>query len=156
MACVNNVPPLQLPITKVSTTVNGYGASTHGIAVSIGEPSQFFSMRPSASDNDTWVYNVNSCANNTDYQCIARLGGLYDPKVSNTKQITNSLGSWNGTPDTEFDTSEYLSYVFFNDIFKAGSEKDIYGYPFFAATEGNDLSNGMRLFTYLPSGGYQR
>ena len=138
MTCVNNVAPLQLPITSVSTTTTGSG-TTRGIAVSIGDPYQLFSMKPSTTDNNTWVYNVNSCANSSDYKCIARLGGLYDYKASHTSQVINSLSSWNGTPDSEF--QNVPSYILDNDIFLAGGNGDIYGFPFFSWTQEPSLAN---------------
>jgi hypothetical protein len=67
MACVNDMTPLQLPITSVSTSTTGSG-TTRGIAVSIGDPYQIFSMRPAISNNNTWVFNVNSCANASSYE----------------------------------------------------------------------------------------
>jgi hypothetical protein len=143
MACINSVAPLQLPITSVPATINGIGL-TQGIAVSIGDPHQLFSLRPTVADNDTWVYNIQSCANTSDYACIARLGGLYDPQSSHTGQVTNNLNSWNGTIDSELQPSG--SYVFFNDIFSAGGNGPIIGYPFVAYTrQHTDLNSKRRL-----------
>ena len=149
MACINNVAPLQLPIKDVATTVNGNGL-THGIALSIGNPHQLFSLKPTFSDNDTWVYNIQSCSNSSDYACIARLGGVYDPEMSHTGQVTNSESSWNGTIDSEI--SNPGQYVFFNDIFLAGGNGPIYGYPFIAYTQQKEYLNSKHQLFYHPMG----
>lgn len=141
MACVNDMTPLQLPITSVSTSTTGSG-TTRGIAVSIGDPYQIFSMRPAVSNNNTWVFNVNSCANASSYECIASLGGLYDPKASHTSQVINGLGSWNGTPDSEF--QNVPAYILDNDRFLAGGNGDIYGFPFFSWTQAPSSANSER------------
>jgi hypothetical protein len=144
MTCVNDVAPLQLPITSVSTSTTGAG-TTRGIAVSIGDPYQLFSMRPTTTNNNTFVFNVNSCANTSSYECIATLGGLYDPKLSHTSQVVNGLGSWNGTLDSEF--QHVSAYILDNDRFLTGGNGDIYGFPFFSWTQSPSLANGERCFT---------
>lgn len=141
MACINSVAPLQLPITSASTTINANGL-TQGIALSIGDPHQLFSLRPSVADNDTWVYNIESCSNTSDYACIARLGGLYDPKASHSSQVTNNVNSWNGSIDSELQPSG--SFLFFNDIFLTGGNGPIYGYPFVAYTRQQTVLNSKR------------
>ena len=145
MACVNNVPPLQLPISSYPTSPNG--GLTQGIAVSIGDSHQLFSLRPTTSDNNTWVYNVQSCANASDYSCIARLGGLYDPSKSQSSVPDNSLSSWNGTADSEFASLGHI--LFYNDEFLAGGNGVIYGYPFYSYTYPQSFANSGCPFSQL-------
>ena len=138
MSCANYAPPLQLPIKANPVSISAFGAA-RGIATTLGNPHQLFSMRPGANENNTFVSNLYQCITNTNYSCIAEHGGVYDPNLSHPTPITtNSVASWNGTPGVDVEDG---NYVFFNDYLEIAGH-GIPGFPFF--TFADKPSGGKR------------
>jgi hypothetical protein len=131
MACSNDAQPLQLPWKNVSITPDGYTVA-EGIPVEIGNPPQFFSLQPSVSVNNTWVFNIRDCVSDSNMSCTVPLEGVYDPSKSNTFRQTIQ-GDWNGTegPDVE----QGGPYVFFNDDMFLGTNETLYGFPIVTDTD---------------------
>jgi len=125
MACPNNVQPLQLPYKNVSLSASGFPIA-RGIAVEIGTPPQFLSLRPSTGGNNTFVFDLAACGSASNYSCTAPHGGVFAWRQSSTfHPVIES--NWNGTRDADVDSGG--TKVFFNDdiLFSQGGE--IYGYP---------------------------
>lgn len=124
MTCANGSPPLGLPWTNVSVSEDGL-AFTRGIEISVGNPQQIFSLTPSMSDPDIWLYNVADCPSAKNDTCLAQKGGVYDRSLSTTFDLT-TYAAWNGT-HTQFTDGPY---IFFNDELRFGSNGSSLGFPF--------------------------
>lgn len=122
---MNSASPLLLPWTNVTVTADNRAIS-RGIQFAIGTPPQILSLRPSLSNNDTFVFNSADCAPAND-SCIGLKGGVYSPAKSSTYR-RSPLTSWNGTQGLE--TAEG-SYIFFNDYVQLTSGISAYGFPAF-------------------------
>lgn len=127
---VGGINPVLLPYTNSPVSIGGYG-TTKGIALTIGEPNQFFSVKPGANQNNTFVVNTNYCQPPaSNWSCIAENGGVYDPALSPNTNTTNNAASWNGTQMTEEELGSDFRNIYFNDRFVVGGH-EIPGVPFF-------------------------
>jgi hypothetical protein len=125
---VSGIEPLVLPITGNSVSVGGYG-SAKGIGLTIGDPPNFFSMRPALNQNNTFVSNVNYCGSAQNLSCVAQQGGVYTPPPDVNR--TNTMAAWNGTHGRDVTDGEGSTRVFFNDRMDIGGHT-IPGLPFFS------------------------
>lgn len=112
-----------LPWTNVTVTTD-QSAITRGIQVSMGNPPQIVSLRPSTSDDVLYVVNKAQCAPEYNSSCIGSYGGVFDYGASNTFQQV-AEGQWNGTNDGN---PSQLSYIHFNDVLGFGNAT-LYGFP---------------------------
>lgn len=148
----DGIAPLPLAISnnRVSSTSQAF---SRGIAFDIG--GQLISASPALNDNNTWVAQTLTCANSTDWACIAELGGTYTP-TSGVK-ATSDPTAWNGTA-ADFLSNGQLNSVFYNDDIRIGPQT-LYGFPFYSY-EYSDTSayNGRpsRPYVYLELTGLSR
>lgn len=119
-----NVTPLELPIQNNIVANGGYG-SAKGVAISIGDPPQFFSLEPAFTTNNTWLTLADYCQGTQNYSCIAYYHGVYNPPAD--VNTTNTLASWNGSSTESSDTRN----IFYNDNAQIGG-REIYGMPYFS------------------------
>jgi len=126
MACANDAPPLQLPWKDIAITIND-NAVSRGIAVEIGTPPQFFSLRPGLGGNNIFVFDVTDCGTTSNLSCVTELGGVIDPSNSTTFEKTIQ-SAWNGTQGSWIDTN--YTYTFFNDKLTIGNAS-IPGFPLY-------------------------
>ncbi|KAK5062946.1 hypothetical protein LTR84_005022 [Exophiala bonariae] len=125
--CQNTADPLLLSIRHNSVAANGNDARAWGVFVELGEPAQPFSIRPSI-DDFTMVALSDNCLS-TDYACIARRGGVYNPEASSANITTLDIGSWNGTIQQYDDTI----FDYHNDVLtipQAVNTTEVWGWPF--------------------------
>ncbi|EXJ54702.1 hypothetical protein A1O7_10043 [Cladophialophora yegresii CBS 114405] len=122
--CANLPGPLYLPITYHQVGV-GSVAPAWGVRVEFGDPGQVVSLTPRMSDL-TLVANSGDCASSTDYDCLAWLGGTYDPTFSRT-EATQTAAGWNGT----LQGADPADFVLYNDVLTIGSNgRTVPGFPF--------------------------
>lgn len=119
-----NVTPLALPIQNNIVASGGFG-SARGVAISIGDPPQFFSLQPSFTTNNTWVTLADYCGGTKNYSCTAYYHGVYSPPAD--VNMTNDVLSWNGSSSESPDSRN----IFYNDDAVIGG-RDIPGMPFFS------------------------
>lgn len=134
--CKNLAEPLFLPISYTSVS-DGLAAPAWGVEIGIGRPVQIFSVAPSIWDY-VYVGNLNDCVSTVDYECLAYLGGTYDPALSGT-EVAATFSNWNGT--IEGDDPEL--YSFYNDVLTFGdNDTMVWGFPF---TTNSDTGTGKFL-----------
>jgi hypothetical protein len=121
--CQNGAPPMFLDWTNVTVTTD-QSALTRGVQISMGNPPQIVSLRPSTADSNLYVVNRAQCAPEYNDTCAGTYGGLFDSSKSSTfRQVAE--GQWNGTVSSNPNS---LSFVYFNDLLQFGNAS-IYGYP---------------------------
>ncbi|RMZ77754.1 hypothetical protein DV737_g4220, partial [Chaetothyriales sp. CBS 132003] len=140
MACANPATPLQLLITNNTVTEDG-ASSARGIAIGLGNPQQVLSLLPAVADSDLFIFNSADCGPSSNDSCIARKGGVFDPKKSSTYVVTTEA-QWNGTQDTSSDDG---SYIYFNDELRFGSDGVSFGFPAFLNQPGYGSQAGLPL-----------
>lgn len=112
-----------LPWSNVTVTTD-QKAITRGIPVSMGNPPQIVSLRPSTSDDILYVANREQCAPEYNSTCIATYGGVFDYS-SSSSFVQTPEGRWNGSSESN---PTQLSFVTFNDLLEFGNAS-IYGFP---------------------------
>ncbi|EXJ83737.1 hypothetical protein A1O1_07363 [Capronia coronata CBS 617.96] len=121
--CQNGAPPMILPWANVTVTTD-QKAITRGIPVSMGNPPQIVSLRPSTADDILYVVNREQCAPEYNSSCIGLYGGVFDYSSSNSF-LQVAEGQWNGSSNSN---PTQLSFVTFNDLLSFGNAS-VYGFP---------------------------
>jgi hypothetical protein len=112
-----------LPWTNVTVTLD-QKALSRGIPLSIGNPPQPVSLRPSTGDDELYVVNRAVCGPSYNDSCIGSYGGVFNPSASKSFYQV-SEGQWNGTIAQN---PNDLSLVYFNDVLTFGNAT-AYGFP---------------------------
>ena len=120
-----DIPPLQLAWSNTTVSIDGF-AVTRGIEVGLGTPNQIFSFRPSSTVNNTRVNNVLSCVSASNDSCVGSDGGVFNPSISSTYQVSIKA-QWNGSQIDQEDSTG--SYVYFNDGVDFQSNGHVRGFP---------------------------
>ncbi|KIX05333.1 uncharacterized protein Z518_06205 [Rhinocladiella mackenziei CBS 650.93] len=138
--CQNSAEPLLLAISNNNVSSDGQAAPAWGVEMGIGLPLQRFSIWPSISDL-TVVASEDECTSSVDYDCLAQLGGTYDPSRSTTS-VESDQSTWNGTLAED---SSYSTYNLWNDVFTFGSNDTMaWGLPFATyAVAGDMVGNSL-------------
>lgn len=131
--CQNTAAPLMMAITNNFVNPAQNAAPAWGLSVSLGQPAQPFSIRPSI-DDFTLVALSDNCLSTTDYTCMSRRGGVYNPDLSTTDTNSTNMDYWNGTIDKYDETL----FDYHNDMLTLAFNKTkIWGWPF--VTDDSDL-----------------
>lgn len=125
--CLNTANPLFLPVTYHNVANHGTTALAWGIKIALGEPEQTFAMWPMMEDF-SFVTSSDDCLGTSDYDCIAKLGGVYDLEGSKTEKNSSTIDGWNGTINPDYSPADYYYH---NDILTFGpNDTKVYGWPF--------------------------
>lgn len=100
-----------------NTTVNIEQTISRGISIGIGTPQQVLALRPSSTDNDLYVVNVQACQPSYNETCSAELGGTFDCTAS-TSYVEVTQAQWNGTSEAN---PNNLSFIYFYDDLSFGN-----------------------------------
>lgn len=131
IAClIPDASPLQLPWKSNALHSDGLDTA-RGIAISIGDPPQLFSMIPMVAANNTVVLDVKQCGDPKNYSCAVINHGTYAPPSS--VNVTSQIASWNGTNGWDVNNDYGYDSAYFNDDFVIG-DRSIPGVPFFTYT----------------------
>lgn len=136
--CRNAAPPARLAISSNNLAEDQTTAPATGIQLAVGNPPQRFSIRPRILDQTIFA-RADGCEGETDFACISRRGGVYDPDLSSTSSSSANVDSWNGTLGRT--TPE--NYELYNDILTLNildNETSIHGFPL---TSDSPASPGM-------------
>jgi hypothetical protein len=145
--CLNAADPLFMWIQHNYVNPSETAAPAWGASIYLGEPPQPFSIRPSI-DDFSMVSLSDNCLGTTDYACMARRGGVYNPSKSTTDTNFTEINGWNGTiasyNDDDFD--------YHNDVLTFGwNSTEVWGWPF--VTDDKTLwGKSLPLINYLMSG----
>lgn len=108
--CQNSAGPFYLPISYNEVADDSTTAKSWGIAIGLGTPPQDITLRPSLWDK-TLVAREDDCLASNDYDCLAQVGGTYDPSLSTTSvNKTSSSSDWNSTLSSSELPSDFFLY----------------------------------------------
>lgn len=137
------IEPLVLPWADNPVSVQGSGA-TYGIALTLSDPNQFFSVKPALNANNTFVVNQDQCKVSTNYSCIALNGGVYTPPDNVLVNVDPT--AWNGTPGGDVVVGDNYQEKLYNDRLRI-QDKEIPGFPFYTYERESDggklLNSGL-------------
>lgn len=141
--CQNLAEPLYLPIENTAVTDTSSTAKSWGITLGLGTPGQNVVLRPSLWQK-TLVSRNDDCQGATDYDCLAKVGGTFDPQLSSTCVNLTASSGWNSTLSNQDTASEFDLYQ--DTLSFGGTTAKGWGFPFSTWSE-----PGWSMFALLPS-----
>ena len=107
--CQNLAEPLYLPIENTEVTETSTIAKSWGISLGLGTPRQSVILRPSLWQK-TLVARNDDCDGDAEVDCLAQVGGTYDPSLSSTYVNLTSTSDWNSTLSDQETVSDFHLY----------------------------------------------